>query len=123
MIKRSSALLRTRVLLYYYYTTNIILNFNGHVIEYQRSLSKKDFTETSFVRNDYDKLLLGGEFIINAIPPPNLSMKKIKKGKNEKKRPFYFFFFPFFPFLIFFMLRFGGGIAFIMNSPPKSNLS
>ena len=53
-----------------------------------RSMSKKDFNDTLFVRNDASRLLLGGEFTINALPPPEEKggKKKGKKGGGKKKK-------------------------------------
>ena len=54
----------------------------------QRSMSRKDFGATLTTREDADRLLLGGEFTINAIPPPGDGPKKKggkKKGKGKKK--------------------------------------
>ena len=57
---------------------------------FQRSLSKKDFETTLYVRDDSSRLLLGGEFIINALPPPSDGKKgkgkKGKKGGGKKKK-------------------------------------
>ena len=50
---------------------------------FQRSLGKKDFETTLYIRDDSSRLLLGGEFTINALPPP--SEGKIQKGKKGKK--------------------------------------
>ena len=54
----------------------------------QRSMTRKDFGATLSTREDADRLLLGGEFIINAIPPPGDGPKKggKKKGKGKKKK-------------------------------------
>ena len=38
---------------------------------FQRSMSKKDFNEILHIREDSSRLLLGGEFVINALPPPS----------------------------------------------------
>ena len=53
----------------------------------QRSMTRKDFGATLSTRDDVDRLLLGGEFTINAIPPPGDGPKKKggkKKGKKKK---------------------------------------
>ena len=54
----------------------------------QRSMTRKDFGATLSTREDADRLLLGGEFTINAIPPPGDGPKKggKKKGKGKKKK-------------------------------------
>jgi hypothetical protein len=55
---------------------------------FQRSMSKKDFNEILHIREDSSRLLLGGEFVINALPPPSdvKGKKKGKKGKTGKKK-------------------------------------
>lgn len=52
---------------------------------FQRSMSKQDFNDTLYVREDADRLLLGGEFTINALPPPS-DHKEKKKGKKGGKK-------------------------------------
>ena len=54
------------------------------VKRFQRSMSRKDFGDTLMVRDDADRILVGGEFTINAIPPPGDGPKK-KKGGGKKK--------------------------------------
>lgn len=48
--------------------------------------NKKDLNASIGLRDDADRLLTGGEFIINAIPPEEKGGKKKKGGKGSKKK-------------------------------------
>jgi hypothetical protein len=48
--------------------------------------NKKDMRESVKLRPDADRLIMGGTFTIQALPPPEIGGKKKKKGKGGKKK-------------------------------------
>ena len=48
--------------------------------------SKKDLSESMAMRPDADRLLLGGTFTIQALPPIDDKKKKKKGGGGKKKK-------------------------------------